>query len=170
MRRHTVEHRFVEFIPEELEEGVVYVSIAYATVVHRCLCGCGSEVVTPLDPNRWSLTFDGASISLAPSIGNWSFPCQSHYWIERNRVDWFRRLSRDEIADGRAFDRAVLQRATNPENVAPATRPAIQPASRWRRLLTTLGLRREEPRTTNGDAVAIHLTAPDISQRERENP
>ena len=35
MRRQKVEHQFVEFIPDQLEEGVVYVSITYATVVHQ---------------------------------------------------------------------------------------------------------------------------------------
>jgi len=143
MRRQTVEHRFVEFIPEDLEEGVVYVSITYATVVHRCLCGCGGEVVTPIDPHRWSLNFDGASISLAPSIGNWSFACQSHYWIERNCVDWSRRWTRDEIADGRAFDRAAVQHPAKLPSDSPTAgaRPPVQPASIWRRMLRTLGVR-----------------------------
>jgi len=27
-------------------------------------------------------------VSLAPSIGNWSFPCNSHYWITGNEVRW----------------------------------------------------------------------------------
>ena len=136
MRRQTVEHRIVEFIPDDLEEGVVYVSVTYATVVHRCLCGCGGEVVTPLDPHRWSLTFDGASISLAPSIGNWSFACQSHYWIERNRVYWSRRWTREEIAHGRAFDGAVLQRSAKltSENPTAGAHP-IEPARLWAHML-----------------------------------
>ena len=32
--------------------------------------------------------FDGRTISLNPSIGNWSYPCRSHYWIKGNRVVW----------------------------------------------------------------------------------
>ena len=85
-----ITHQFVHHIPQgnELEDRVVYVSIPFATAVHSCCCGCGNEVVTPLDPNQWRLTFDGKSVSLSPSIGNWRFDCESHYWITRNRVFW----------------------------------------------------------------------------------
>lgn len=79
-------HEFVPSIPDTLEEGVVYISIPYATAVHLCCCGCKNEVVTPITPTDWELTFDGETISLYPSIGNWGFACQSHYWIRRNRV------------------------------------------------------------------------------------
>ena len=79
---------FVEFIPENIEEGCIYISIEYATAVHKCCCGCGSEVVTPLSPSDWSLLFDGESISLHPSIGNWNFKCCSHYFIRYNNVIW----------------------------------------------------------------------------------
>ena len=87
---NSVQHEFVHHIPpgEQMENGVAYVSIPFATVVHRCCCGCGNEVVTPLDPSQWQLTFDGRSISLSPSIGNWNFACKSHYWIQRNHVTW----------------------------------------------------------------------------------
>jgi hypothetical protein len=107
MRRDSVTHEFVVYIPDDLTEGTVYVSILYATIVHRCLCGCGNQVVTPLAPTDWAMTFDGDTISLNPSIGNWSFPCQSHYWIRRNKVVWSRRWSRTQIAAGRARDQAA---------------------------------------------------------------
>ncbi len=105
MKRSVVEHEFVEFIPDNLKDGTIYVSIPFATAVHKCCCGCGSEVVTPLSPTDWKLIFDGRTISLDPSIGNWSFDCQSHYWIVRNKVRWARRWSRKEIEAGRAYDR-----------------------------------------------------------------
>ncbi len=107
MIRKTVTHKFVHYIPEVLEEGVVYVSIEYATAVHRCCCGCASEVVTPLSPADWKLTFDGVTITLFPSIGNWSFLCQSHYWIERNNVVPARRWSSKEIGGSRVEGRRV---------------------------------------------------------------
>ena len=106
-----VEHRFVDRIPDVLEERVVYVAIEFATVVHRCCCGCGHEVVTPLSPTDWTLTFDGETISLDPSIGNWSFQCQSHYWIRRNRVRWAPRWSKGQIAAVRAHDFVVKRGA-----------------------------------------------------------
>ena len=43
-------------------------------------------------------TYDGRTVSLAPSIGNWGFECRSHYWIEEGRVRWARGFSADEVA------------------------------------------------------------------------
>jgi len=103
-RARRVSHRFVEHIPGSLEDGVVYVSIEYGTAVHKCCCGCGEEVVTPLSPTDWKLIYDGETVSLSPSIGNWSFKCQSHYWIIQNRVGWARKWSAEEIREGRDAD------------------------------------------------------------------
>jgi len=84
----TVHHQFVEYVPEfELvEEGILYISIPFATAVHRCMCGCGMEVVTPLSPKDWQLTYNGKVVTLSPSIGNWKFKCRSHYWIKKGMV------------------------------------------------------------------------------------
>lgn len=86
MRHHTLQHRFVRNVPRELEPGVLYISVDYATSVHSCCCGCGDRVVTPFTPTDWRMTFDGESISLFPSVGNWNQKCRSHYVIQRNRV------------------------------------------------------------------------------------
>ncbi len=102
-----VRHLFVTHVPETLEDGVVYVAMDLGTVVHRCCCGCGLEVVTPLSPTDWSLTYDGESISLNPSIGNWSFPCRSHYWIENNEVSWAEDWSVWRIEAARRWDQRV---------------------------------------------------------------
>jgi hypothetical protein len=101
MKRSEIAFEFVEFVPKELDEGKLYISIEYATAVHRCCCGCGSKVTTPLAPDEWRLIFDGKTVTLEPSIGNWSFPCQSHYWIRRNRIAWSGRMSRKQIAEVR---------------------------------------------------------------------
>lgn len=105
--RQTLSHEFVEFIPEQLHEGVLYVSVTYATAAHRCFCGCGREVVTPLSPTDWKLAFNGETVSLFPSIGNWGFPCRSHYWIENNCVQWCGGMSPKTIEAGRARDRLL---------------------------------------------------------------
>ena len=102
-RAKTLRHEFVAYVPDTLDEGVLYVSMPFATVLHLCCCGCGNEVVTPLDPFDWQMTFDGKSITLAPSIGNWGLLCQSHYWVHRNRVRWARPPATLDIATGRAF-------------------------------------------------------------------
>jgi hypothetical protein len=144
MRREIVlTHEFVEFIPEELKDATLYVSIRFATVVHKCCCGCGNEVVTPLSPTDWKLTFNGKTISLDPSIGNWGFNCQSHYSIAGNRLRWAPRWSHSEILEGRTNDRAAKERYFEPSaaeiNSLPAANLAnlgrVNAISRvWRRL------------------------------------
>ncbi|MES2772924.1 MAG: DUF6527 family protein [Bacteroidota bacterium] len=101
----TIKHKFVEFIPMEIEEGTIYISVEYRTAVHLCACGCGNKVVTPLSPTDWEIAFDGMAISLSPSIGNWSFDCKSHYWISKSRIRLARRWSVSEIADNRNTDK-----------------------------------------------------------------
>ncbi|MFD9287716.1 DUF6527 family protein [Streptomyces sp. NPDC060030] len=110
-----------------MDTGVLYVSVPYRTCGHLCCCGCGQEVVTPLSPAQWSFTYDGESLSLAPSIGNWSLPCQSHYWIRNGHVRWSRRYSPAEIDQNRDRDRRLLTQG-------PETPEPTQP-SRLRRLL-----------------------------------
>ena len=103
-RRTRITHEFVDFIPGHRKEGVIYISIKYATAVHNCCCGCGGKVVTPLSPTDWKLMFDGETITLYPSIGNWSFKCQSHYWITNNKIRWARKWSEEEVQIGRQQD------------------------------------------------------------------
>lgn len=144
MRQRKLAHEFVELVPNHLREGVLYVSLNYNTALHKCCCGCGNEVVTPLSPVDWSLGYDGESVTLRPSIGNYSFACRSHYWITNNRVDWVPVPSLQRIAEDRAADhrkrveyfggtsktdsrqtsRHVL--STNPQEVAPWWRRAFR--------------------------------------------
>lgn len=109
MRAGQLAPAFVEFIPDVLKESSLYVSIEYATAVHLCACGCGHKVVTPFSPTDWRLIYDGESVSLDPSIGNWSFDCQSHYWVRGGQIRWADRWSRKRIDAGRERDRAVKE-------------------------------------------------------------
>ena len=102
-------HEFVEFIPGVQEDGVLYISMEYATAVHRCCCGCGEKVVTPFTPTDWKLTYDGRTVTLTPSIGNWGLTCRSHYWIRRNRVEWAPTWSPDRVDAGRRRDERAKQ-------------------------------------------------------------
>jgi hypothetical protein len=86
MRNQTLHHRFVRTVPRDLEPGVLYISTDYATAVHSCCCGCGERVVTPFTPTDWRMTFDGETVSIHPSVGNWNQKCRSHYVIQRNMV------------------------------------------------------------------------------------
>jgi hypothetical protein len=141
MRHEQLQHRFVEYIPERLEEGVLYISIEYMTVTHLCCCGCGHEVSTTLSPTDWRLIFDGKTVSLEPSIGSWSLPCPSHYFITRNRVVWAQKWSKAEIETGRRFDAArKLQHRTaespveTPAMVVPRELPEQDTAKKGRLL------------------------------------
>lgn len=105
MLQGSLRHEFVEFIPERLAEGTIYISRRYRTASHLCCCGCRLEVVTPLNPAKWRLIENpDGTISLLPSVGNWSFPCQSHYFLTKNRIEWAGALSREVIAAVQAND------------------------------------------------------------------
>lgn len=104
-----IHHEFVELIPEKLAERTLYISVPYASAAHACFCGCGTKVVTPISPTGWELLFDGDTVSLRPSIGNWSIPCRSHYWIVRNRVIWAGPMTEEEIKRGREWDRKLTE-------------------------------------------------------------
>lgn len=131
-----IQHHFVDYIPDKLEENTLYVSLEFATAIHKCLCGCGNQVVTPFSPTDWRLTFDG-SVSLEPSIGNWSFKCRSHYWITQNTARWARAWSEDEISAGRIHD---AKRKGLLSNSHKKTDPAVKesPKGLWERLKSWL--------------------------------
>jgi hypothetical protein len=131
-------HEFVEYVPEELDDGVVYVSVRWRVAVHSCCCGCGERVVTPLDPAQWTLLFDGQNISLKPSIAGGR--CNSHYVITTGKVRWEKPLSRQQrtIADGR--DQAALEARYGQDDHRSSgfdtrdTRKGSRWAGLWRRL------------------------------------
>lgn len=100
-----IQHKFVEYIPRNLEDGILYISIEYHTASHLCACGCGNLVVTPITPTDWKLTFDGRTVTLYPSIGNWNFPCKSHYWIKNNKIIIARKWEDWEINFNRNNDK-----------------------------------------------------------------
>jgi hypothetical protein len=104
---------FVKSFPQELEPGTLYVSTFFSTAAHQCACGCGKEVVTPLSPAQWVLTFDG-SVSLWPSIGSWVLPCNSHYVIEQGKIHWSRTFTPDEIRRNQAKDGRAIKSDRQP--------------------------------------------------------
>jgi hypothetical protein len=129
-----LKHEFVEFIPGNLTPGTIYISTRFGTVV------------TPLRPTDWKLIFDGKTVSLDPSIGNWSFPCRSHYWIRNNRVQWAESWSSDKVRAGRAFDAARKNKYFDKETTTPsaavnATPPTLPTAKAtgWQKIKSLFG-------------------------------
>ncbi len=125
----TLTHKFVESLPEPLEDGVVYVSIRFRLVAHNCCCGCRQPVVLNLAPNGWKLTFDGKSVSLSPSIGNWSLPCRSHYWITKNAVEWAETWSDTKVM------RANKKESQEIKSETTQVSPESSTEGLWKRLL-----------------------------------
>jgi len=105
IRDKTLQHRFVDTFPDQLERGVLYISLEYGSASHSCCCGCGEEVVTPLTPTDWSITYDGETVTLRPSVGSWTLACRSHYVIHRGRVFEALPWTDTEIANERRRDR-----------------------------------------------------------------
>lgn len=150
MKHTAIDHEFVEFMPSELREGTLYVSVQFATAVHKCACGCGNKVVTPFSPADWQLFFDGDTVSLTPSIGNWQFPCRSHYWIRSNRVRWAEDWTPEQVAAGRLREARDHERyfagRQSPSRTADQMDAEVQPERRpgkklIARLLHWLGLK-----------------------------
>lgn len=100
----TFKLQHVDYMPKELDPGILYVSEEFDIAMHLCACGCGSKVKTPLGPTEWSFTETQDGPSLRPSVGNWQQPCQSHYWIDRGEVLWSEKWTPEQIATGRRFE------------------------------------------------------------------
>ena len=128
MKIPTLTCKYVEFMPEQLEDGVLYVSREYQIAKHNCCCGCKFPVVTPLTPTDWTLTGDERHPTLDPSIGNWSAPCRSHYWVEDGNVIRAAKWSDEKIRKGRLAD---LRKKEKFYAAAPA-RPSL-----WKRIKRT---------------------------------
>ena len=118
MRQTHVKPSFVEFIPDHLEDGVLYISERFRTCSHNCCCGCGEEVVLPLSPAEWQLSRDGDAVSLWPSVGNWDYACKSHYVIRLNQVRWAGSMTAHRIKRVKQRDEAALRSQVHSTNAA----------------------------------------------------
>jgi hypothetical protein len=75
------------------------------------------------------MTFDGETVSLWPSVGNWNLACRSHYVIERGRVIGAASWTDEQIAAERRKDKAAKARhygASTPTGVdEPVATPTV---------------------------------------------
>lgn len=135
MRLAAIRPKYVQHVPDQLEEGVLYISERFRICSHLCACGCKEEVVTPLSYAEWRLFKEGELVSLLPSIGNWNYDCKSHYFIEHNGIRWLPRLSAQKIKrvqQNDAFDlkRMLDQGGGGQKNGFPQTLPGKAPSSK----------------------------------------
>lgn len=123
MKQFSIKPRLVEFIPTHLEDGVLYVSEKYQTAIHKCCCGCGQEVVTPLSSAQWQVRIVGEKVTLYPSIGNWNSKCKSHYWIKKNQIVWADSMTESQIRQVKKRDHNDLQKLINDSNLKKIGEP-----------------------------------------------
>lgn len=127
MKRLRLEPTFVTHVPGDLESGLLYVSMEYATAVHLCACGCGTKTVTPLSSDGWTLTFDG-SVTLRPSVGNGQSACRSHYLLTGDAIEWLPPI-------GSAATQSAIARD---QHAAASAHASARPTNWWTRLLAAL--------------------------------
>jgi hypothetical protein len=136
IRWQRLEHRFVKHVPEQLEPGLLYISMEFASAAHSCCCGCGEEVVTPFTPTDWKMTFDGETVSLWPSVGNWNQRCRSHYVIRNGQVLEAGFWSDADVAAERRRDKAAKARKYEIQETAmippkPIPTPQVDEHDGW---------------------------------------
>lgn len=139
-RRNQIQHRYVDLIPKDLDEGILYISRRFKTASHLCCCGCGSRVVTPLNPAKWQLIDHSSTVSLSPSIGLGALPCKSHYWIRRSRIDWYPNMTDAQTRHAQVADEYASQVFTGERLPTPPssknTPISAQTIHKWRRLIS----------------------------------
>ncbi len=94
----------VEFMPKEMQPGILYYAEEYGAAAHLCACGCGSKIRTPIDDAEWSLKEGSGGPSLYPSVGNWQKPCRSHYFIRNGAIIWCGQWTEEEVKMGRRLE------------------------------------------------------------------
>ena len=83
------------------------------------------------------MSFDGETVSLRPSIGNWTLKCRSHYVIDRGKVIEAGPWSNEQVEAERRRDRAAKARFYGQ---SPQAELSVQPAMPkttsgfWRRI------------------------------------
>ena len=101
---------FVEQFPDDLESGILYVSMQHAICGHLCACGCGERVITPLSPTQWKLVYNGEAVTLYPSIGNYAFACRSHYFLTNGTIIW---VGESDTEKGKRKKKGLLAKLFN---------------------------------------------------------
>lgn len=81
---------YCESVPDDLEEGRIYISDRFKMAIHLCACGCKHQTATPIREDGWTLTDNAGIITLRPSIGNFKGenPYHAHYFITNNKIEW----------------------------------------------------------------------------------
>lgn len=92
MKVDHLELREVEYMPDQIEPGILYHSDRFKTAIHLCTCGCGNKVVTPISRDRfqgahkWGFVVDKNGPTSEGSIGNQNV-CGAHYHVRDGKIE-----------------------------------------------------------------------------------
>ena len=90
---------FVEFMPEKLLPGILYISRRFSSTNHLCACGCEEAAYIPVKfkgnnfagsskiRDTWDIIVKDNQVTLFPSLHH-RFGCRSHYYIRNNIIEW----------------------------------------------------------------------------------
>jgi hypothetical protein len=70
---------------------------------------------------------------MSPSIGNSGLPCKSHYWIKKNKVEWWPPLTQEQISRGMGKDGWDARPQAGPRSGEAPAGQTKRPS--WRRFL-----------------------------------
>lgn len=124
---------FVDAIPkaDAIQDEHLYISLKYNMTSHRCASGCGQLVPLPLSPADWSLSYDGDTVSLNPSIGNGMLACHSHYFIRNSQVVWASDMSAAQARQQQTSDAELLEQYMDAGAKQKIKRPLILKVVAW---------------------------------------
>ena len=74
----------------DMLDNVICISDEFQIAEHKCICGCGTLISTPLNKNDWKYNINKHtdSISMQPSIGNFQIPCNTHYIFSKGNANF----------------------------------------------------------------------------------
>lgn len=73
-------------VPVNMDEGTIYLTFALDWTGHLCPCGCGRQMIIPLDDMRKVTIHDDGTVTFFPSFKN--YKCWSQYVIDHGEVSW----------------------------------------------------------------------------------
>lgn len=80
---------FLKYIPNDIDDSKLYISLEFGCAIFMCPCGCGHKAVLSLRPfweDAWDIEINEDKVSFSPSI--LSGVCKSHFYIKNNKVEW----------------------------------------------------------------------------------
>jgi len=82
IKKQNFKIKWVENIPEKLEQNCVYVSTFHQKLIHKCLCGCG-EIISK-NKGEFHLSFDKKKTFVKELMFSRNCPTKTKYFLGRS--------------------------------------------------------------------------------------